>query len=41
MQITKNQDGEKLTVKVEGRDVKDRASFVKKMNELLVIALKK
>ena len=26
---------------LEGRDVKDRASFVKKMNELLVIALKK
>ena len=26
---------------LEGRDVKDRSSFVKKMNELLVIALKK
>ena len=26
---------------LEGRDVKDRASFVKKMNELLVIALEK
>jgi len=26
---------------LEGRDVKDRASFIKKMNELLVIALKK
>ena len=26
---------------LEGRDVKDRVSFVKKMNELLVIALKK
>ena len=26
---------------LEGRDVKDRASFVKKMNELLVITLKK